>query len=77
MDSRPALKAIRDDPDHMIDLRPYMVEHPMTVTTFESLQECLKLFVGHHLRHLIVVSPKNYSVEGIITRKDLFEFVGL
>lgn len=54
-----------------------MWEHPLTVTAFESLQECLKLFVSHHLRHLIVVSPKDYKVEGVITRKDLFAFVSL
>ena len=64
-------------PSAMIDLRPYIWEHPFSVTVFDSLDKCLHFFVGHHLRHLAVVNPGDGSVAGVITRKDLFKYVGL
>jgi CBS domain-containing protein len=63
--------------DELIDVRPYIWEHPFTVTIHDPLEKCLSLFVTHSLRHLCVVNPKDGSVAGIITRKDLFKWVAL
>lgn len=72
------LESIVDEyPSAMIDLRPYMWEHPFTVSINDSIDKCLHFFVGHQLRHLPVVDLENGSVVGLITRKDLFRFVGL
>lgn len=70
-------KVVDDYLDEMIDVRPYIWEHPYTVTVFDSLNKCLQIFICNHLRHLIVVNPGDGSVAGVITRKDLFNYLGL
>jgi CBS domain-containing protein len=49
----------------------------MSVTIYDSLDKCLQIFISHHLRHLCVTNPGDGAVVGIITRKDLFEYVSL
>ena len=63
--------------NHQIDLRPYMWEHPFIVYPHDDLDKCLELFRHHHLRHLPVVNPSDGKVVGIITRKDIFEYMHL
>lgn len=58
--------------DKKIDLRPYMIENPFTVFTTDYLEKCVDLFRKMHVRSIVVISPKNGSLEGIITREDLF-----
>jgi len=54
--------------DERIDLRPYIIEHPYSAQTTDSLEKCLDLFRKMHLRHLIVTHPANGELKGIITR---------
>lgn len=57
------------------DLRPYMIEEPVKLDRYAYLGEALKLFRHHHMRHLLVVCPKDGSLIGIVTRKDLDAFM--
>ena len=68
---------IENNKDAKIDLRPYIWENPITLSIYEDLEKCLKTFMVHHLRHLIITNPADGSVAGIITRKDLFAYVSL
>jgi CBS domain-containing protein len=60
-----------------IDLRPYMIENPYTVHEEDKLQKVLDVFRLMHLRHLPVLDNDNSNLIGIITRVDLFRFMGL
>jgi hypothetical protein len=64
-------------PDEMIDLRPYLWQQPFLVSVNDPLRKCLEVFQSHHLRHLPVVLPSNGMCVGVITRKDLFEYMSL
>ena len=61
--------------DKLVDLRPYMIENPETVTKFDFLPKVLDRFRHMHLRHLIVVNPTNNHLEGMITRQDIFNWM--
>lgn len=63
--------------DRMIDLRPYMIENVHKCTKFDYLPLILSTFREHHLRHLVVVNPNNYRIEGVITRQDIFMYMPL
>mmetsp|Transcript_17794 Transcript_17794/g.30156 ORF Transcript_17794/g.30156 Transcript_17794/m.30156 type:complete len:83 (+) Transcript_17794:2600-2848(+) len=63
--------------DKMIDTRPYLIDNPEVITRFDFLPKILKRFRHMNLRHLIVVNPINHSVEGIITRQDIFTWMPL
>jgi CBS domain-containing protein len=65
------------DQNKLIDLRPYMVENPETITKFDFLPKILRRFQHQHLRHLIVVNPITGLLEGMITRQDIFEWLPL
>lgn len=43
--------------DEMIDLRPYIWEHPFTVYTFDNFEKCLDIFRKNSLKHLYVLTP--------------------
>jgi CBS domain containing-hemolysin-like protein len=60
------------NPTQMVDLRPYMYERPYTVNTKDKLPKILNLFKQMHLRHLAVIHEKTGSLEGVITRQDIF-----
>lgn len=51
-----------------IDFRPYIIENPVTVFINDSLYKLVDLFRKMHLRHMIVIDPKNGKLMGIITR---------
>ena len=61
--------------EEWIDFRPYMCENPIKIQTETTLQHALELFDNLHLRHLIVVQPKDGKIAGIVTRKDLFAWM--
>ena len=60
-----------------IDIRPYMVARPFTVSENDPLQKCLDQFRLMNLRHMPVICEKDCTVAGIITRQDLFAFMSI
>jgi len=54
-----------------------MIEHPYHVYNHDDLYKCLEMFRHLHLRHLPVVTPSDGRLCGVITRKDLFAYMGL
>lgn len=60
-----------------IDLRPYMISKPFTVFENDPLQKCLDIFRLMNLKTLIVLSERDGTVAGVITRQDLFAFMNL
>ena len=65
------------NPDKMVDFRPYMILNPYTVSTTDTLEKAVNIFRSQHLRHLPVVHPGTGEIRGMITRKDLFRFMDL
>ena len=63
--------------EEWLDLRPYMIENPLKVSVYAKMKDVLELFRMHHLRHLIVVNPNDGQLAGVVTRKDLFAYMGL
>lgn len=61
----------------LVDLRPYMIEHPETCTQLDFLPKVLARFRALHLRHLIVTNPYSGHAHGIITRGDIFKYMPL
>lgn len=51
-----------------IDFRPYIIENPITVFINDPLMKLVDLFRKMHLRHMVVIDPKNGKLSGIITR---------
>ena len=75
-DVKSVLKMLRDcGKNELFDLRPYMIVEPVKLDQYSLLGEALQLFRLHHMRHLLVVSPLDCSLQGIITRKDLHVFM--
>ena len=58
-------------------MRPYYYEAPTTVTVFAKLERIVEVFRLMHLRHIVVLSPSDGSIAGIITRKDIFAYMSL
>lgn len=54
--------------NYMVDFRPYLIESPVTVFTTDPLRNCVELMRNMYLRHIIVISPVDGSLQGIITR---------
>jgi len=65
---------IEENNEEWIDLRPYMVEQPLTVTIHDNFQKVLTQFRINHCRHLVVIDPSDGGVKGVITRKDIFAY---
>lgn len=60
-----------------LDLRPYMIERPFTVSQFDKFPKVLNLFRQMQLRQLLVTNDADGKLVGIITRQDLFSFMSL
>lgn len=71
------LDVIEENFEEWIDLRPYMIENPITVSQNDKFQKVLDQFRLNHCRHLMVVDPSNGNLTGVITRKDLFAYNSL
>ena len=54
-----------------------MNDDPFFVVTTDRLPKCAALFREMHLRHLVVLDPTTGTLEGIITRQDLFTWLDL
>ena len=63
--------------NYLIDFRPYLIESPITVFTTDPILNCMQLMRNMYLRHIIVISPVDGSLQGIITRQDLFAWLDL
>lgn len=66
-----------NNPDFLIDLRPYMIHNPITVMTTDELEKIVDIFRKMHLRHLVVIHPGTGDIRGMITRQDLFAYMDL
>ena len=64
-------------PDEKIDLRPYILENPITVTIYTKFQRLVDFFRNENMRHLLVRFPHNGHLAGIITRQDIFAYMAL
>jgi CBS domain-containing protein len=71
------LNTLRLNKGESIDFRPYIIENPITVFLNDPLIKLVDLFRKMHLRHMIVIDPKNGKLSGIITRQDLFMYLDL
>ena len=65
---------IEDCHEEWIDLRPYMIESPMTVSVHDKFYRVLEQFRINHCRHMMVIDPANGALRGVITRKDIFSY---
>ena len=54
-----------------------MIDQPVKLDQYAHLGEALQLFRLHHMRHLLVVSPLDGHLVGIVTRNDLDAFMDL
>jgi len=70
-------KIVEENLDKMIDIRPYIIDTPFLAQSTDRLPKILDLFRHMHLRALAVTNPGTGSLEGIITRQDLFAYMGL
>ena len=66
---------MEENKDEKLDLRPYMIEYPMTVRRYEKLANVVDKFRKHNLGTLPVVSYIDQAIVGIVTRKDLFVYM--
>lgn len=64
-----------DNQSEFFDLRPYIIEFPQKLSRYAKLSKALEMFRTYHLRHLLVINPKDDTLAGIITRKDLDAFL--
>jgi CBS domain-containing protein len=54
-----------------------MIEDPMIITTTDKLPKVLEMFRHFHLRALPVIDPNNGLPVAVLTRQDLFAYMGL
>jgi len=66
-----------DHKNRLIDIRPYIIDTPYLAQSTDRLQKVLELFRHMHLRALAVTNPGTGALEGIITRQDIFAYMGL
>ena len=74
---RVILDVIEENFEEWIDLRPYMIESPMSVSVHDKFFKVLEQFRINHCRHMMVIDPSNGALKGVITRKDIFAYNGL
>jgi len=63
--------------DEFVDLRPYMIQSPYTCTTTDKFQKVLDIYRFMQLKTVIVVSPHDGTLQGTISRRDLFKYMAL
>ena len=52
-----------------------MCENPIKISMETTLKDAVELFDNLHVRHIIVINPKDGKIAGIVTRKDLFAYM--
>ena len=68
---------LEENRDKLVDIRPYIIDTPHCAQSTDRLQKVLNVFRTMHLRTLPVVNPGTGKLEGVITRQDLFAYMGL
>uniref|UniRef100_A0A7S3N344 CBS domain-containing protein n=1 Tax=Strombidium inclinatum TaxID=197538 RepID=A0A7S3N344_9SPIT len=63
--------------DERMDLRPYMIESPFVCTTTDKFQKVLDIFRANQLRQICVINPVDGSLQGVISREDIFAYMSL
>lgn len=71
------MDVIEENFEEWIDLRPYMIENPLSVSQHDKFYKVLDQFRLNHCRHLMVVDPSSGNLAGVVTRKDLFAYNSL
>ena len=71
------MDVIEDNFEEWIDLRPYIIESPFSVSLHDKFYRIVEQFRINHCRHMCVVDPSNGELKGVITRKDIFAYNGL
>ncbi len=54
-----------------------MIERPFSVSVFDKMPKVLNIFRQMQLRQLLVTNDADGKLAGIITRKDIFQFMSL
>jgi hypothetical protein len=70
-------KVMKTFENELIDLRPYMIHSPFTCTTTDRFQKVLDIYRYMQLKTVIVVNPVDGTIQGTISRKDLFKYMAL
>ena len=68
---------LKENADKLIDIRPYIIDTPYLAQSTDRLQKVLETFRHMHLRSMPVTNPGSGELEGIITRQDIFAYMGL
>lgn len=68
---------INENMDERIDLRPYLIASPFICFSTDKIQKCLDIFRHNCLRQLCVINPIDGSLQGVIGREDLFNYMSL
>jgi signal-transduction protein with cAMP-binding, CBS, and nucleotidyltransferase domain len=76
-DSKTVEQICHDNGNEKLDLRPYMIERPYTVSTRDKIGKIMAIFKQMQLRQIPVVNEIHGTCEGIITRQDLFAYMSL
>lgn len=66
-----------DFKDKLVDLRPYLIEEPFTVSLTDKFPKVLEMFRHMHLRALPVIDPNTGLPVAILTRQDIFAYMSL
>jgi len=63
--------------DQRIDLRPYMIHSPYMCNTTDRFQKVLDIYRNMQLKTIGVINPIDGTLQGIISRKNLFSYMSL
>ena len=58
-------------------MRPYKIESPFVCFTTDRIQKVLDIYRYNQLRQICVINPVDGSLQGLISREDLFAFMSL
>lgn len=68
---------IKENKDERIDLRPYMIIEPFVCMTTDKMQKVLDIYRMNQLRQICVINPVDGSLQGVISREDLFAYMSM
>lgn len=66
---------VNENPHHIVPITKFMIEDPFFVFTRTNAKKAVLLFHEQSLRHLPCVDFESGKVEGIITRKEVVDFL--
>jgi len=68
---------VRECAAEYVDLRPYMIHSPFVCHTTDKIQKVLDIYRLMNLRQICVVNPVDGSLQGVISRENLFNYMSL